>query len=84
MTPKSKWTKHIPTIDNDSGMMDLSESISGSAYRDAYDKYIVGTQSEDHLFVPFAAWIDETGLTQNQRHPCQPFLINCILAKREC
>ena len=43
MTPETKWTKYVSTIKDDSGMMDLSESISGSAYRDAYDKYIVGT-----------------------------------------
>ena len=31
MTPTTKWTKFVPTIDDDSGMMDLSESTSGSA-----------------------------------------------------
>ena len=83
MNPKTKWTKNIP-VHNDSGMIDLSESISGSAYSDAYDKYIRGQQKNDHLLVPFAAWMDETGITQNLRNPCMPFLINCLLAKREC
>ena len=56
----------------------------GSAYSDAYDKFMVGPDKNDQLFVPFAAWIDETGLTKNIRHPCHPFLINCLLPKREC
>ena len=30
MYPKTKWTKNVP-VHNDSGMIDLSESISGSA-----------------------------------------------------
>ena len=83
MNPKTKWTKNVP-VHNDSGMIDLSESISGSAYSDAYDKYIRGQQKNDHLLVPFAAWMDETGTTQNLRNPCMPFLINCLLVKREC
>ena len=65
-------------------MIDLSESMSGSAYSDAYNKFMIGPDKNDQLFVPFAAWIDETGLTKNLRQPCQPFLINCLLTKREC
>ena len=64
-------------------MIDATESISGSAYSDAYDKYMVRPDKNEKLVVPFAAWIDETGLTKNMRHPCQPFLINCLLSKRE-
>ena len=75
--------KYVPIYDDDSGMIDVTESISGSAYSDAYDKYMEGPDKNQKLFVPFAAWIDETGLTKNLRHPCQPFLINCLLAKRE-
>ena len=46
--------KNVP-VHNDSGMIDLSESISDSVYSDAYDKYIRGQQKNDHLLVPFAA-----------------------------
>ena len=46
-------------------MIDLNESISGTAYSDGDNKYIVGPQRKDYLLVPFAAWINETGLTQN-------------------
>ena len=84
MSPDSRWKKHVPIYDCDSGMIDLSESMSGSVYSDAYDKFVVGPNKNDQLFVPFAAWIDEIGLTKNMRHPCQPFLINCLLPKREC
>ena len=83
MPAESRWEKYVPIYDCDSGMIDLSESMSGSAYSDAYNKFMVGPDKNDQLFVPFAAWIDETGLTKNMRHPCQPFLINCLLSKRE-
>ena len=83
MSPQSKWGKYVPIYDDDSGMIDVTESISGSAYSDAYDKYMEGPDKNQKLFVPFAAWIDETGLTKKLRHPCQPLLINCLLAKRE-
>ena len=76
--------KYVSIYDCDSGMIDLSEPMSGSAYNDAYNKFMVGPDKNDHLFVPFAAWIDEIGLTKNMLHPCQPFLINCLLPKREC
>ena len=65
-------------------MIDLSESMAGCAYSDAYNKYMVGLYKNDQLLVPFAAWIDETGLTKNMPHPCQPFLINSLLPKRDC
>ena len=84
MNSETKWGKNVPISSDDNGMIDLSESISGTAYSDAYDKYIVGPQRNDYLLVPFGAWIDETGLSPNLRHPCQPFLINCLLAKRDC
>ena len=84
MPPKSRWKKYVPIHDCDSGMFDLSELMSGSAYSDAYNKFVVGPDKNDQLFVPFVAWIDETGLTKNMRHPYQPFLINCLLPKREC
>ena len=84
MPPASRWKKYVPINDCDSRMINLSESVSGSAYSDAYNKFMVEIDKNDQLFVPFAAWIDETGLTKNMRHPCQPFLINCLLPKREC
>ena len=38
MNSETKWGKNVPISNNDNGMIDLSESISGTAYSDAYDK----------------------------------------------
>ena len=83
MTPKSRWKKYVSIYDCDSEMIDLSESMSGSGYSDACNKYMVVPNKNDQLVVTFAAWIDITGLTKHMRYPCQPFLINLLSPKRE-
>ena len=78
LNPETKWVKNIP-VQNANGDYDLSDIVSGKAYRKAYDKLIT---RNDQLLVPFACWLDETGITQQLTKPVQPLLIKSLLPKR--
>ena len=76
-----RWFQHQPPHSDEKGMVDFSNTISGRAFARAYKKYIVDPDKE--LLVPFVAWIDESGVTGNLRHPVQPLLVKCLLLKKE-
>ena len=75
----NRWFQHQPQSDGE-GMVDFSDAISGKAYARAYKNHITDPNKE--LLVPFVAWIDESGVTGNLRHPVQPLLVKCLLLKK--
>ena len=50
----------------------LNEAISGSVYRNAYDRMITNPQKQ--LFVPIIQWIDRTHVTGNARYSLKPYI----------
>jgi hypothetical protein len=50
----------------------LGEAISGSVYRDAYDRLITDPSRE--FFVPIIQWIDRTSVTGNERFSLKPYM----------
>ena len=50
----------------------LSEALSGSVYREAYDRLI--TDPSKQFFVPIIQWIDRTSVTGNDRFSLKPYM----------
>lgn len=50
----------------------LGEALSGSVYRDAYNRLITDPTKE--LFVPIIQWIDRTSVTGNDRFSLKPYM----------
>ena len=50
----------------------LGEAISGSVYREAYDRFI--SHPTRQLFVPIIQWIDRTSVTGNERFSLKPYM----------
>ena len=80
LNPDTIWSMNQP-IRREDGSVDLTEVVSGSVYREAYQKMEVDTETE--LCVPFSGYLDEIGITANLRNPTQPFLIKCLLPKMQ-
>lgn len=51
----------------------LGEAISGSVYRDAYNRFITN-RDRRQLFVPIIQWIDRTSVTGNARFSLKPYM----------
>ena len=50
----------------------LGEAMSGSVYRQAYERMITDPSSQ--LFVPIIQWIDRTAVTGNERFSLKPYM----------
>ena len=50
----------------------LGEALSGSVYKEAYDRFI--TQPQKQLFVPIIQWIDRTSVSGNDRFSLKPYM----------
>ena len=59
----------------------LGEAISGSVYRDAYQRLI--TKPDRQLFVPIIQWIDRTSVTGNDRFSLKPYMFTPAIFKVE-
>ena len=57
----------------------LDEALSGSVYREAYDRYI--TEPSSQLFVPIIQWIDRTTITGNERFSLKPYMFTPAIFK---
>jgi Plavaka transposase len=57
----------------------LGEAISGSVYREAYNKFI--SQPSRQLFVPIIQWIDRTSVTGNERFSLKPYMFTPAIFK---
>ena len=59
----------------------VGEAISGSVYRDAYQRLI--TNPDRQLFVPIIQWIDRTSVTGNDRFSLKPYMFTPAIFKVE-
>jgi hypothetical protein len=59
----------------------LGDAISGSVYRNAYDRMI--TDPTRQLFVPIIQWIDRTHVTGNARFSLKPYMFSPAIFKEE-
>jgi hypothetical protein len=57
----------------------LGEAISGTVYREAYDRFI--SQPTRQLFVPIIQWIDRTSVTGNERFSLKPYMFTPAIFK---
>ena len=57
----------------------LGDAISGSVYRDAYQRMI--TDPTRQLFVPIIQWIDRTSVTGNSRFSLKPYMFTPAIFK---
>jgi len=74
------WSINQPRTD-EHGYTDLNDVVSASAYQEACARLEIDEESE--LAVPYSGYIDEIGTTANLRNPTQPFLIKCLIPKRQ-
>ena len=59
----------------------LGDALSGSVYRDAYQRMI--TDPTRQLFVPIIQWIDRTHVTGNARFSLKPYMFSPAIFKEE-
>jgi hypothetical protein len=57
----------------------LDEALSGSIYREAYNRHI--TKPSSQLFVPIIQWIDRTTITGNERFSLKPYMFTPAIFK---
>ena len=57
------------------------EAISGSVYKDAYNRLI--TDPNNQLFVPIIQWIDRTNVTGNDRFSLKPYMFTPAIFKEK-
>ena len=59
----------------------LGEALSGTVYRNAYDRLI--TNPNRQLFVPIIQWIDRTTVTGNDRYSLKPYMFTPAIFKEK-